>query len=124
MAQCGGPVFAGLGGLCEGGSLCTEAVGTSVGGATALWVASVCGPGGGNILCLGAVLDCAELAEYVTSLRLGPLTVTFKEAALLRGGMITLLGLGMMVLGNPPPLCSSVNRLMASNCSSSTLSGI
>ena len=41
MAQCGGPVFDGLGGLLEGGSLCTEAVGTSVGGATALRVAAV-----------------------------------------------------------------------------------
>ena len=27
MAQCGGPILAGLGGLCEGGGLCTEAVG-------------------------------------------------------------------------------------------------
>ena len=124
MAQCGGPVFDGLGGLLEGGGLCTEAVGTSVGGATALWVASVCGPGGGNILCLGAVQDCAELAEYVTSLRSGPLMVTSKEAGLLRGGMITLLGLDIVVLGSRPPLCSSVNCLMTSNCSSGALSGI
>ena len=27
MAQCSGPILAGLGGLCEGGGLCTEAVG-------------------------------------------------------------------------------------------------
>ena len=38
MAQCGGPILAGLGGLCEGGGLCTEAVGTSIGGATGLRV--------------------------------------------------------------------------------------
>ena len=36
MAQWGGPVLAGLGGLCEGGSLLTEAAGTSVGGAIGL----------------------------------------------------------------------------------------
>ena len=36
MAQCSGPVLAGLGGLCEGGGLCTEVAGTSVGGATGL----------------------------------------------------------------------------------------
>ena len=38
MAQCGGPILAGLGGLNEGGGLCTEAVGTSIGGATGLRV--------------------------------------------------------------------------------------
>ena len=76
------------------------------------------------MFCLGAIPDCTEFAEYVTSIRSGPLTVTSKEAVLLRGGMITLLGLDVMVLGNPPPLYSSVNCLMASNCSSGALSGI
>ena len=41
MAQCGGPTFAGLGGLSEGGGLCMEDVGTFFGGARALRVAAV-----------------------------------------------------------------------------------
>ena len=41
MAQCGGPTFAGLGGLSEGGGLCMEDVGTFVGDARALRVAAV-----------------------------------------------------------------------------------
>ena len=36
MTQWGSPALAGLSGLCEGGSLCTEVAGTSVGGATDL----------------------------------------------------------------------------------------
>ena len=42
MAQCVGPALAALGGLCEGGNLLTEIVGTSVGSSTALAV--VVGP--------------------------------------------------------------------------------
>ena len=68
MAQFGGPILASLGGLCEGGGLCTEAAGTSVGGATGLWVTAACGPGGAGTACLGTVPDNAELVEYLTSL--------------------------------------------------------
>ena len=89
MAQCGGPVLAGLGGLCEGNGLVTEAAGTSFGGAIGLFVTAACGPGGAGTACLGAVPDTTELVEYVTSLLSGPLTVTSKEAGLLCGGMIT-----------------------------------
>ena len=81
-------------------------------------------PGGDGTICPSTVPDNAEFVEYVTSLLSGPLTVTSKEAVLLRGGMITLLGLEVMLLGKPLPLCSSVNRLVASNCSSGALSGI
>ena len=45
MAQCGGPALAALGGLCEGGSLQMEVTGTSVGGATGLFLMAVAGPG-------------------------------------------------------------------------------
>ena len=83
MAQCGGPTLAALGGLCDGGSLLTTVRGTSVGGATGLWVTAACGPGGAGTACLGTVLDTAELAMCVTSLLSGPLTVAPKEAGLL-----------------------------------------
>ena len=89
MAQWGGPVLAGLGGLCKGNGLVTEAAGTSFGGAIGLWVTAACGPDGAGTACLGAVLDTTELVEYVTSLLSGPLTVTSKEAGLLCGGMIS-----------------------------------
>ena len=89
-----------------------------------LWLAAACGPGGAGKVCLGAVPDTAELVEYVPSLLSGPLTVTSKEAGLLCGGTIKLLGRDVMVLGSRPLLCSSVNRLMTSNCSSGALSSI
>ena len=76
------------------------------------------------IACFAWALSRTALSLLSTSIQSGPLTVTSKEAVLLRGGMITLLGLGIVVLGSPPPLCSSVNCLMASNCSSGALSGI
>ena len=70
------------------------------------------------------VPDTTELAAYLTSLLSGPLTVTSREAGLLLGGMITLLDLEVVVLRSRPPLCTSENRLMTSNCSSGALSGI
>ena len=116
MAQWGGPVLAGLGGLCEGGGLVTEAAGTSIGGVIGLWVTAACGPCGAGTACLGAVQDTAELIEYVTSLLSSPLTVTSKEAGLLYGGMITLLGWDVVVTESRLPLCSSEHRLITSNC--------
>ena len=81
----GWPSPCGLGGLCEGNGLVTEAAGTSFGGAIGLFVTAACGPGGAGTACLGAVQDTAELIEYVTSLLSSPLTVTSKEAGLLYG---------------------------------------
>ena len=104
MAQWGSPVLAGLGGLCEGGGLVTEAAGTSIGGVIGLWVTAACGPCGAGTACLGAVQDTAELIEYVTSLLSSPLTVTSKEAGLLYGGMIILLGWDVVVTESRLPL--------------------
>ena len=120
IAQCGGPALAALGGLWEGGSLLTEVTGTSVGGAAGLDVTVgtdcvvVAGP--------SVVPDAAELV-LVAPLPLGPLVVVRREVGLLGSGMDMLPILGRVVRRNPLPLCSSENRLMASSCSSSALSG-
>ena len=123
MAQCGGPALAALGGLCEGGSLRTEITGTSVGGATGLFLMAVAGPGWVVAAVPGAVQDTAGLPMLASLLLPGPLMAAPREAGSLGSDMAALLSRGMVVLHGPLPLNSSENRLMVSSCSSSTLSG-
>ena len=120
MAQCGGPALAALGGLCEGGSLLTEVTGTSVGGAAGLM--AVVGPGCVVAAGPSAVPDVAELA-LVDPLLFGPLVTVLREVGLLSIGRAALSILGKVVRCSPLTLCSSENRLTASSCSSSALSG-
>ena len=121
MAQCGGPVLAALGGLCEGGSLLTGTRGTSVGGAA--------GPndteGTGRAVIFGssAVPGIVGLV-FVAPLLLGPPSVVPGEACLLGGCAGACPSLGKLMRCNPPPLCSSVNRLMTASCSSGALSAV
>ena len=95
-----------------------------MGGATDLCLIVAVGSGRAVAAGPSAVPDTAEVAAYFTSLLSGPLTVTSREAGLLLGGVITLLDLVVVVLRSRPPLCSSENRLMTSNCSSGAFSGI
>ena len=120
MAQCGGPVLAALGGLCNGGSLLTVVRGTSVGGAAGLAVAA--GADGTMGVGSGAVPGTAELVLGAPLLPWPPSAVP-GEARLLGGCAGAYLSLGRLMRRRPAPLCSSVNRLMAASCSSGALFG-
>ena len=111
-AQCGGPALPGLGGLCDGGSLLTAVVGTSVGG----------GAGEDMDARLGAVLDSAELL-LGTPPPEGPPSVVPGEARLLGGCAGVYPSLGRLTRRRPALLCSLLNLLMTSNCSSGAFSG-
>ena len=112
MAQCGGPALPALGGLCDGGSLLTAVVGTSVSG----------GADEDMNACLGAVPDGAGLLLEAPP-PAGPPSVVPGGACLLGGCVGVYPSLGRLTRRRPAPLCSSLNLLMTSNCSSGALSG-
>ena len=112
MAQCGGPALPALGGLCDGGSLLTAVVGTSVGG----------GADEDMNACLSAVPDGAGLLLEAPP-PAGPPSVVPGGARLLGGCVGVYPSLGRLTRRRPAPLCSSLNLLMTSNCSSGALSG-
>ena len=120
IAQCGGPALAVLCGLCEGGSLLTEVRGMSVGDAAGPNIAV----GTGCVIVAGSsVVSGTAGLVLVAPLLLGPPIAVRREAGLLGNGVGVLPSLGREMRCSPLPLCSSVNRLMTSNCSSGALSG-
>ena len=111
-AQYGGPVLPALGGLCDGGSLLTAVVGTSVGG----------GADEGMNTCLGAVPDGAGLVLEAPP-PAGPPSAVPGRARLLVGCAGVYPSLGRLMRRRPALLCSSLNLLMTSSCSSGAFSG-
>ena len=111
-AQNGGLALPALGGLCDGGSLLTAVVGTSVGG----------GADEGMDACLGAVPDGAELV-LETPPPAGPPSAVPGRARLLGGCAGIHPSLGRLMRRRPALLCSSSNLLMTSSCSSGAFSG-
>ena len=111
-AQCGGPALPSLGGLCDGGSLLTAVAGTSVGGGACEDMDA----------CVGAVPDSAELPLGAPP-PAGPPSVVPGGARLLGGCAGVYPSLGRLTRRSPAPLCSSLNLLMTSSCSSGAFSG-
>ena len=101
-----------LGGLCDGGSLLTVVMGTSVGG----------GAAEGIDACLGAVPDGTGLVLEAPP-PAGPPSAVPGRASLLGGCAGVYPSLGRLVRRRPALLCSSSNLLMTSSCSSGAFSG-
>ena len=112
MAQYGGLALLALGGLCDGGSLLTAVMGTSVGG----------GAGEGIDGCLGAVPEGAELVLEAPPLA-GPPSMAPGRALLLGGCAGVNPSLGRLMRFRPAQLYSSSSFVMTSSCSSGALSG-
>ena len=111
-AQNGGLALPALGGLCDGGSLLTAVVGTSVGG----------GADEGIDACLGAIPDGAGLVLKDPP-PVGPPSVVPGRARLLGGCAGVYPSLGRLMRFRPALLYSSSNFLMTSSCSSGAFSG-
>ena len=111
-AQYGGLALPALGGLCDGGSLLTAVMGTSVGG----------GADEGIDACLGAVPDGAGLVLEAPP-PAGPPRAVPGWARLLVGCAGIYPSLGRLMRRRPALLCSSSNFLMTSSCSSGAFSG-
>ena len=120
MAQCRGPALAALGGLCDGGNLLTMVGGTSVGGGAGL--VGTAEAGDAIDACPSAVPDTAGLSQEAP-LPPGPLSAVPGETRLLGGCVGVYPNLGMLMRHKPAPLCSLLNLLMTSSCSSGALSG-
>ena len=111
-AQNGSPALPALGGLYDGGSLLAAVVGTSVGG----------GADEGMNACLGAVPDGTGLVLEAPS-PAGPPSAVPGRARLLGGCAGVCPSLGRLMRRRPALLCSSLNLLMTSSCSSGAFSG-
>ena len=111
-AQYGGLALPALGGLCDGGSLLTAVMGTSVGG----------GAGEGIDACLGAVPDGAEQVLEAPP-PAGPPSAVPGRARLLGGCAGAYPSLGRLMRFRPALLYSSSSFLMTSSCSSGAFSG-
>ena len=111
-AQYGGLALPVLGGLCDGGSLLTVVMGTSVGG----------GADGGVDVRLGAVPDGPGLVLEAPP-PAGPLSVVPGRARLLGGCAGAYPSRGRLMRFRPALLYSSSSLLMTSSCSSGAFSG-
>ena len=111
-AQYGGLAFPVLGGLCDGGSLLTVVMGTSVGGEA----------DEGIDVCLGAVPDGAGLVLEAPP-PAGPLSAVPGRARLLDGCAGAYPSRGKLMRFRPAQLYSSSSFLMTSSCSSGAFSG-